>query len=86
MANDEEPGGELLSRPPSNPRSDPVSSSLLEASDADLQEQERPWGSDDAGAGSERLDRLGLETPEADALEQSQDWGGDDDEAEFRSG
>lgn len=82
MGHGEEPGEELPARPASRAGSDP----LQNASDADIQEQERSWAAGDDEAEPEEPNHLGLEKPEADALEQARDWGSGDDESEFPHG
>ena len=69
---DEEVEGAELPRPPEH--------GLMAGSEADIQEQEQPWGSDETAVAPQEPERLGIETPEADALEQTRDWGAEDEE------
>ena len=48
---------------------------LFKGSDADVQEQERPWESEESDVEPAEPAHLGIETPEADALEQTRSWG-----------
>jgi hypothetical protein len=52
---------------------------IFTGSDADLQEQERAWESEESDGESEEPQHLGIETPEADALEQARSLGSEED-------
>ena len=48
-------------------------------SDADIQEQERPWESEESEEEPEQPEHIGIESPEADALEQARSWSSEDE-------
>jgi len=52
---------------------------LFKGSDADIQEQERPWESEESDMEPEPPAHIGIERPEADALEQMRAWGSGDE-------
>jgi hypothetical protein len=57
---------------------------FFKGSDADVQEQERPWEVEEPDEVPEVPEHLGIETPEADALEQTRSWG-PEEESERRA-
>ena len=52
---------------------------LFKGSDADVQEQERPWESEESEEEPEQPEHIGIESPEADALEQARSWSSEDE-------
>ena len=57
----------------------PEPRSPFKGSDADIQEQERPWESEESEEEPEQPEHIGIESPEADALEQARSWSSEDE-------
>jgi len=57
----------------------PEPRALFKGSDADIQEQERPWESEESEVEPEQPEHIGIESPEADALEQARSWTSEDE-------
>ena len=57
----------------------PEPQALFKGSDADIQEQERPWESEESEEEPEEPEHIGIESPEADALEQTRSWSSEDE-------
>jgi hypothetical protein len=57
----------------------PERRALFKGSDADIQEQEQPWESEESEGEPEQPEHIGIENPEADALEQTRSWSSEDE-------
>ena len=57
----------------------PEPRALFKGSDADIQEQERPWESEESEVEPEQPEHIGIESPEGDTLEQTRSWSSEDE-------